>query len=183
LLRKLGLSNSCHIVLDHKHILSDDFGAWPKKFGKVKSDCVELVKSYDKDVYDSCLGHVREQVEDFPNLMDYVLHPPDVCKPCHSTLCCQPGPTRECTGRIKSFLYSAEAWGKLLCVSCVANSCTFEETLRHISRAKAYFPTQQIGEWLEKNCTLKQRTKHCLSALREHTANTRLSQGGVCVES
>jgi hypothetical protein len=72
LLRKLGLSNSCHIVLDHKHILSDDFGAWPKKFGKVKSDCVELVKSYDKDVYDSCLGHVREQVEDFPNLMDYV---------------------------------------------------------------------------------------------------------------
>jgi hypothetical protein len=76
LLPKLGLANSCHIVLDDQHLLSDDFGAWPKKSGKLwprlKSDCVQLVKSYDEDVYDTCLGRVREQVEHSSDLMDYV---------------------------------------------------------------------------------------------------------------
>jgi hypothetical protein len=48
---------------------------------------------------------------------------------------------------------------------------------------KAYFHAHQIGEWLEKNCALKQRTKYCLSTLREKTANIRLSQDGVCFES
>jgi hypothetical protein len=49
---------------------------------------------------------------------------------------------------------------------------------------KAYFPAQQIGEWLEKNCAVKQRTKRSLSAFaraREQTANNQLSQERLCV--
>jgi hypothetical protein len=34
-----------------------------------------------------------------------------------------------------------------------------------------YFPAHQVREWLQKHCTAKQRKKHCLSTLREQTAN------------
>jgi hypothetical protein len=34
LLSQLEISDTCHIVLDHHHLLSDDIGAWPKKFGR-----------------------------------------------------------------------------------------------------------------------------------------------------
>jgi hypothetical protein len=41
---------------------------------------------------------------------------------------------------------------------------------------KAYFSAHQIREWLLKNCKTKQRKKHCLSTLREQTANQEAQQ-------
>jgi hypothetical protein len=47
---------------------------------------------------------------------------------------------------------------------------------------KAYFTAHEIGEWLQTNCTSKQRNKHCLSTLREQTAKIQLSQDNVCFD-
>jgi hypothetical protein len=33
LLQQLDIQDTCCIVLDHQHLLSSDFGAWPKRFG------------------------------------------------------------------------------------------------------------------------------------------------------
>jgi hypothetical protein len=64
----LGTQSSCRIVLDHHHLLSEDIGAWPKKFGgatwvQIKEDCTELVKKYEKESYLVCLDRIRTQSE------------------------------------------------------------------------------------------------------------------------
>jgi hypothetical protein len=57
LLQQLDIQDTCYIVLDHQHLLSSDFGAWPKRFGgpvwatELKHYCHELVKTYDMDTY------------------------------------------------------------------------------------------------------------------------------------
>jgi hypothetical protein len=62
LLRDLEISATCNIILDHQHLLSEDIG--PKKIGKtwpqIKDDCTDLVKSYDENIYNSCLNRVSE---------------------------------------------------------------------------------------------------------------------------
>jgi hypothetical protein len=55
LLKVLGITKTCRIVLDHQHLLSDDIGAWPKKFGqawaRLKKDFRDLVKTYEVAEY------------------------------------------------------------------------------------------------------------------------------------
>jgi hypothetical protein len=78
LLRKLGIAETCRIVLDHHHLLSAKIGAWPKKFGlvawntRLKDDCSKLVKSYDRETYDFHLERIRATVQHDRELSAYV---------------------------------------------------------------------------------------------------------------
>jgi hypothetical protein len=76
LLQQLGISATCRVVLDHQHLISEDIGAWPKRFGRtwaqVKHDCINLVKSYDEQTYNDCLDRIRTAVCHNPRLIAYV---------------------------------------------------------------------------------------------------------------
>jgi hypothetical protein len=69
LLHQLGITQSCHIVLDHHHLLSGAIGAWPKKFGLVawktllKDDCTGLVKTFEEETYYAHLNSIRAKVQ------------------------------------------------------------------------------------------------------------------------
>jgi hypothetical protein len=64
LLQKLGIGDTCHIVLDHFHLLDEDIGAWPKYFGaltwstQLREDFRELEKTYEEEIYKACLGTI-----------------------------------------------------------------------------------------------------------------------------
>jgi hypothetical protein len=77
LLHHLGITDSCKIILDHHHLLSDDIGTWPKKFGQtwaqVKENCLQLVKTYEKDTYNFHFDCIRATVQHSRDLTDYVL--------------------------------------------------------------------------------------------------------------
>ncbi|KAG7360056.1 hypothetical protein IV203_035154 [Nitzschia inconspicua] len=50
ILTKLGIEDTCHVILDHHHLLSLDIGSWPKAFGlnlfsHLKEDLTSMVKS------------------------------------------------------------------------------------------------------------------------------------------
>jgi hypothetical protein len=78
LLQQLDIQDTCYLVLDHQHLLSSDFGAWPKRFGgpiwatELKHYCHELVKTYDMDTYKICLERIREVVKHNHEWSDYV---------------------------------------------------------------------------------------------------------------
>jgi hypothetical protein len=73
----LGIKESCRIILDHQHLLSQDIGAWPQKFGGVmwaqlKADCTDLVKTYNNQHYNICLDRIRLEVRYSPSFSEYV---------------------------------------------------------------------------------------------------------------
>jgi hypothetical protein len=76
LLEQLGIQTTCRVVLDHQHLLSDDIGAWPKRFGRtwaqVKEDCIKMVKTYDEQTYNACLDRIRATVRHNPRLVAYL---------------------------------------------------------------------------------------------------------------
>jgi hypothetical protein len=47
LLSQLGISDTCHIILDHHHLLSDDIGAWPTKIWPAYNVAVQLANSIE----------------------------------------------------------------------------------------------------------------------------------------
>lgn len=77
LLTKLGISDTCKIVLDHYHLISEDIGAWPKEFGlhtwaHLKQDLTTMVKSHKASDYSVALERVRSLVADNPKFSSYV---------------------------------------------------------------------------------------------------------------
>ena len=77
LLRKLGNEATCHIVLDHHHLLDEKIGSFPKEFGlnqypTVKNDLTVMVKSHSEAVYNAALERLRATVRDNNRFADYV---------------------------------------------------------------------------------------------------------------
>ena len=77
ILRQLGIEDTCHLVLDHHHLLSEEIGAWPKEFtlawwGRVKDDLGIMVKSYDVVEYNAALGRLRAVVARDRRLSQYL---------------------------------------------------------------------------------------------------------------
>ncbi len=67
LLNNLGISNTCKLVLDHFHLITDDIDAWPKELGLQswatgRNDLTLLVKSYEESTYFQVLDRVRHGV-------------------------------------------------------------------------------------------------------------------------
>jgi hypothetical protein len=77
LLTDLGIANSCKLLLDHHHLISDEIGAWPKEFGpslwsQLKTDLYAMVYNYSEEEYNSALSRVKEKVRQNPQLSKYV---------------------------------------------------------------------------------------------------------------
>jgi hypothetical protein len=77
LLDKLGIRDSCKIVLDHHHLLSEKLGAWPKEFGLafwpvIREPLSLMVKSYEEEKYIQGLNAVRQAVSHNDKWLQYV---------------------------------------------------------------------------------------------------------------
>ncbi len=77
LLAKLGIQDTCHLVLDNHHLLSEDIGAWPKEFGlhlfsRLKEDLTTMVTSPYLDCYEEALSKVRSKLRGQPRFLEYL---------------------------------------------------------------------------------------------------------------
>jgi hypothetical protein len=77
LLQQLGIVNSCKLVLDHHHLLSEDIGAWPKEFGlslwsQLKDDLTKMVKSTEVAHYNQSYSRVRDSLRNSSRLLSYL---------------------------------------------------------------------------------------------------------------
>ena len=73
LLGLLGIDETCKLILDHTHLISDDMGAWPKEFGltlwaTLKADLTLMVKS----THDAALDRVRTKLQSNPKWSSYL---------------------------------------------------------------------------------------------------------------
>jgi hypothetical protein len=67
LLQRLNVVDTCKLVLDHHHLLSEDIGAWPKEFGlqlwaTLKADLTMMVKTHDATIYTQALMRAQAAV-------------------------------------------------------------------------------------------------------------------------
>ncbi|KAG7373178.1 hypothetical protein IV203_033902 [Nitzschia inconspicua] len=70
-LSKLGINDTCHLILDHHHLLSEDIGAWPKAFGLslfslLKDDLRVMVKSADESQYNEAYHRIKAKLYQQP---------------------------------------------------------------------------------------------------------------------
>ena len=77
LLSMLGIEDSCKIVLDHHHLLSEDIGAWPKQFGlqlfaRLKEDLTTMANTPHEHYYEAALERVRAKLQPHPHFLAYV---------------------------------------------------------------------------------------------------------------
>jgi hypothetical protein len=75
LLSELGISNSCHLMWDHYHILES---IWPKKLGvRYFSDCrpilSRLLNARTDKLFDTALSEIRECLSERPDLVSYMV--------------------------------------------------------------------------------------------------------------
>ncbi|KAG7339103.1 hypothetical protein IV203_025832 [Nitzschia inconspicua] len=72
ILTKLGIEDTCHVILDHHHLLSLDIGSWPKAFGlnlfsHLKEDLTSMVKSTSLTAYEQALESARATLRNHPD--------------------------------------------------------------------------------------------------------------------
>jgi hypothetical protein len=77
LLNDLGISNTCKLVLDHFHLISDEIGAWPKELGLhmwtlLREDLTTMVKSLEESLYLQAYERVRHAVAHDAKISSYV---------------------------------------------------------------------------------------------------------------
>ncbi|KAG7373486.1 hypothetical protein IV203_034210 [Nitzschia inconspicua] len=77
LLKKLGITQTCIIVLDQYHLLDPKIGAWPKNFGLrcwnlVQDDLTKMVKETSEGAYNQALNRLRDTVKHSADLSTYV---------------------------------------------------------------------------------------------------------------
>ncbi|KAG7366374.1 hypothetical protein IV203_029044 [Nitzschia inconspicua] len=66
-LSKLGIQDTCRLILDHRHLSSEDMGSWPKAFGLtlfsvLREELHAMVKSIDEGQYNQALEAVRSKL-------------------------------------------------------------------------------------------------------------------------
>ncbi|KAG7371185.1 hypothetical protein IV203_019755 [Nitzschia inconspicua] len=83
-LSKLEIYDTCRVILDHHHLLSEDIGAWPKAFGldlfsQLREDLTTMVKSSDQAQYHKALESVRSKLchhlyHEYSNYLETNIH-------------------------------------------------------------------------------------------------------------
>ncbi|KAG7345268.1 hypothetical protein IV203_032799 [Nitzschia inconspicua] len=72
ILTKLGIEDTCHVILDHHHLLILEIGSWPKAFGlnlflHLKEDLTLMVKSTTFTAYQQALESARAKLCNHPD--------------------------------------------------------------------------------------------------------------------
>ena len=77
LLEKIGISDTCKLVLDHHHLVDESIGSWLKFFGleswsRLREDLVLMAKTWHEEFYLGALERVRSAVQHNHRWSSYV---------------------------------------------------------------------------------------------------------------